>query len=294
MHRPVSTRNDVQNTPLSGWARLIYLFVAVNALAGAVILMFLPEQTGALFFWPVTPAINAGLFGALYLGGAAVVFWAAAHKLWEPSRFLVPILVTAGVGISAVTLLHLDSFAGGVRLVYWLVVYIGAPLLALLVYAHQERKGASWQVATPVRPLARWIATVTGAIVAIAGVFLTLSPQAAIPYWPWQTSPLMVRIFAAWFVAFGAGLLWFNVERDWRRLKQIPNLMIAASALDLLMVFLYRDQIARIDLTLWVYCAHLVMFGVAALAMHVIQYRASDNYEASRVTASALPNHSLK
>ncbi len=96
MNRSVSAKNDIQHTPLSRWARLIYLFVAVNALAGAVILMFLPGQTGALFFWPVNPAINAGLFGALYLGGAAVVFWAAARNLWEPSRFLVPILVTAG------------------------------------------------------------------------------------------------------------------------------------------------------------------------------------------------------
>lgn len=283
-----------QDTPLSWWARLIYLFVAVNALAGAAILMFLPQQTGALFFWPVNPAINAGLFGALYLGGAAVVFWVFARNLWEPSRFLIPILVTAGVGISGVTLLHLESFAGGVRRAYWLAVYIGAPLLALLVYVHHERQGASWDVEAPVRPLTRWIATVTGAAVTIAGVFLIMSPQAVIPYWPWQTSPLMVRIFAAWFVAFGAGLLWFNVERDWRRLVQIPNLMIAASALDLLMVFLHREQFPRIDISLWVYCAHLVLFGMAALVMHALQYRASLSYASSTVRASVLPNHSLE
>lgn len=294
MKARIALEDREQNTPLSLWARLIYLFVAVNALAGAVILMFFPKQTGAFFFWPVSPAINAGLFGALYLGGAAVVFWAAARNLWEPSRFLVPILVTAGAGISAVTLLHIDSFSGGARLAYWLVVYVGAPLLALLVYAHQERQDANWNVKAPVRPLTRRIATVTGAVVIVAGLFLGVWPETAIPYWPWQTSPLMVRIFAAWFVAFGAGLLWFNVERDWRRLVQIPNLMIAASTLDLLMIFVYREQLTRVDIALWLYCAHLVLFGIAALAMHVVQYRAALAQPGFRATASVLPNHSLK
>lgn len=281
-----------RNTPLSRRGRLIYLFVAVNALAGALVLIFLPQYTGTLFFWPVNPAINAGLFGALYLGGAAVVFWAVVRNLWEPSRFLVPILVTAGVGISAVTLMHIDSFTAGVRLGYWLAVYIGAPLLALLIYMYQERRGANWEVAAPVKPLTRWIATVTGAVVIVAGVFLIVSPQTTIPYWPWPTSSLMVRIFAAWFIAFGAGLLWFNVEKDWRRLAQIPNLMIAAAALDLLIVFVHRAQIARLDVTLWLYCGHLVLFGLTALLMHAVQYRSSPSTRSRgfRATASVAPN----
>lgn len=294
MRSRVASKANKRDTRLSWWARLIYLFVAVNALAGAIILMFMPGRTGALFFWPVSPAINAGLFGALYLGGAAVVFLAAKRNLWESSRFLVPILVTAGIGISVVTLLHLDSFTGGVRAIYWLAVYIGAPLLALLVYVYQERQGANWEVETPVRPLTRRIATVTGSIVVVASLFLLITPQAAIPYWPWQTSPLMVRIFAAWFIAFGAGLLWFNIERDWQRLVQIPNLMIAASALDLLMILAHRQQLTRVDFALWAYCAHLVLFGVAALAMHVLQYRLTRSQPAAMVRASVRPNHSLE
>lgn len=290
MKKSVASKTMMQNTPLSWWGRLIYLFVAVNALAGALILMFFPQRTDALFFWPVNPAINAGLFGALYLGGAAVVFWAVARNLWEAARFLVPILVTAGVGISAVTLIHIDSFSPGVRLGYWLVVYIGAPLLAFLIYVYQERQGASWKVAEPVKPLTLWIATGTGVVVIAAGLFLIVSPHTIIPFWPWPTSPLMVRIFAAWFIAFGAGLLWFNVERDWRRLAQIPNLMIAAAALDLLMVYVHREQITRVDFTLWLYCGHLILFGLAALMMHAVQYRPSRRTRRLRETGSVAPN----
>jgi hypothetical protein len=256
---------------LRWWARLIYFFVAVNALAGALILMFMPQHSTSLFFWPIKPPINGGLFGALYLGGAAAVFYAVWRNEWESSRYLVPVLVVAGLTISSVTLLHVDRFTPGVALVYWLAVYIGAPLLALAIYWTHERRGAGWQATVPVRPLTRWIATTTGVIVIVFGVALIAWPHQAIASWPWPTTPLVVRIFAAWFIAFGAGLLWFQVEKDWRRLVQIPNLMLAASTLDLIMIFVHRQDVVRTDYVLWLYCGHLVMFGLVALTMHMLQ-----------------------
>lgn len=266
---------QANSTELTWWARLIFWFVAINAFAGAFILMLLPARTGTLFFWPIEPAINAALFGALYLGGAVVVSLAAWRNAWEPARFLVPILVTAGILISGVTLLHLDKFAAGIRLAYWLVVYVGAPLLALLIYADQERRGASWHAAVPVHPLTRSIATVIGAVLVVAGLLIIIWPQPVVANWPWPTGALMVRIFAAWFGAFGAGLLWFQVERDWRHLAQIPNLMIAASGLDLLMVLFYYRQIPELNFNFWLYCGHLLVFGLLGLLMHGLQYRYS-------------------
>lgn len=266
---------QVQRTKLSWWARFVYGFVAVNAFAGAFILILFPAHTDSLFFWTIRPPINAGLFGALYLGGAAAVGYATWRNMWEPARFLVPILVTAGVLISGVTFLHLDSFTPGVRLVYWLVVYVGAPLLAALIYFDQERRGANWRVAVPVRPITRSIATITGALVVVAGVLLIIRPETAVAQWPWPTGPLMVRIFAAWFAAFGAGLLWFQVERDWRRLHHVPNLMVAAAGMDLLMVLLHRPRLTGPAISFWLYCGHLILFGLIGLLLHGLQYRYS-------------------
>lgn len=59
------------------------------------------------------------------------------------------------------------------------------------------------------------------------------------------------------FATFGVGLLWFQVERDWRRLRHILNLMMAAAGLDLLMLLLYRYQVTGPALNLWLYCDHL-------------------------------------
>ncbi|MAT96090.1 MAG: hypothetical protein CL608_03020, partial [Anaerolineaceae bacterium] len=249
-----------KNTRLLWWARLIYGFVALNALVGALILILLPGQTDTLFFWTINPPLNARLFGVLYLGGAAAVFLAVWRNEWEPVRYLVPILVAAGILISWVTLLHLDNFAPGIRTVYWLVIYIGAPLLALLIYGFQERQGANWTVAVPVRPFTRRVALVTGSVVSLVAVGMIMWPETAVAHWPWPTSPLMVRIFAAWFGAFGLGLLWFRVERDWQRLRQIPTLMIAAAGLDLLMVLLHWETLSDTGLTLWLYGGHLLAF----------------------------------
>ncbi|MCB0211793.1 MAG: hypothetical protein KDJ52_20810 [Anaerolineae bacterium] len=266
-----------KNTQLTGWARFIYAFVALNALAGAIILIFLPDLTSTLFFWTIKPPINAGLFGVLYLGGAVAVSLAVWRNQWEPARYLVPVLVTAGILITWVTFLHLDKFTPGIRLAYWLIIYIGAPLLALAIYLVQERRGANWEPVVPVRPVTRQVATVTGVLVLAAGIVLILWPAAAVAQWPWPTSPLMVRIFAAWFGAFGAGLLWFQVERDWHCLHHLPSLMIAAAGLDLLMVLLYRQALTATNLTLWLYCGHLIIFALVGILLHVLQAQATDN-----------------
>jgi hypothetical protein len=261
------------NTPMSPVTRLILWFIAGNALAGALTLLLFPAQTDTLFFWPIKPPINAAVFGALYLGGAAIVGLVAYRGIWEPARFLVPILVSAGFLISVTTLLHLDKFTADFKLLYWVIIYVGAPVLALYLYAAQERQAANWTVEQPVAPAIRVVALMTGVIVVILGILLLISPTLAVTNWPWPSTPLMVRIFASWITAFGVGLLWFRVERDWSRLRHVANLMIAAGVLDLSVVFLHHEQITSVGVNLWVYCFHLVLFGLVGLLMHGLQHK---------------------
>ena len=263
-----------QDTRMSWLTRFIFGFVAFNALIGAVVLILLPTQTDTLFFWTIKPPINAALFGALYLGGAVTVAWVTYHGVWEQTRFLIPILVAAGFFITLTTLLHLDRFVPGLKLGYWLVIYVGAPLLALGLYVYYERRGANWTVTEPILPTVHNLAIVTGAIVLVLGTILLIWPDVALDAWPWTVSPLMIRIFASWFNAFGVGLLWFAVDRDWGRLRLISYLMIAAAALDLLMIFIHRDDWKPVGLNVGIYCFHLILFGLVGAVMLWLQRRA--------------------
>ena len=259
------------DTPMSRLMKFVFWFVAVNAAAGALSLILFPTRTDSLFFWEITPPINASLFGALYLGGAVVVAWVTYWGRWEAARFLIPILVSAGILISVTTWLHLNRFDPGFKLMYWLIIYIGAPLLALLFYLQHERSGAHWTVVEPVRLTTRVIAMAMGGLLVLVGGFMLIWPDGVVTNWPWPTTSLMIRIFASWFSAFGVGLLWFMFEQDWNRLQHVANLMIAAAGADLLMIFIHRGDLTSTGLSLWIYCFHLAMFGLVGLLMHWLQ-----------------------
>jgi hypothetical protein len=263
--------------------RLVFGFVALNAFIGAFSLLFFPARTDTLFFWRIMPPLSAALFGALYLAGAVVVSLVVWRGLWEPARYLVPILVTAGILLTVTTFLHIDRFIPGVRLAYWLLVYISAPLLALLFYVQHERRGATWAVTQPVTAAARLVAVATGGIVLLGSLLALFRPSLVVAAWPWPLSPLMARVFAAWFGAFAAGLLWFLWEREWGRLYQVANLMIASAVLDLVMAWLHRRDLTDTGAAFWLFCAHLAAFGLVGVWLHWRQYKAAATRQAGYV-----------
>ena len=265
---------NAADTPMSPLMRVVFWFVAANALAGALSLILFPQQTATLFFWEITPALNAALFGALYLGGAAAVALVTYQGRWEGARFLIPVLVAAGALIALTTFLHLDRFTPGLKLWYWLVIYIGAPLLAGLFYFQHERAGANWSAQEPITPATRRVAVVVGLVLIGAGIFTLTQPRVVVEAWPWPTSALMVRIFASWFSAFGVGLLWVLVERDWAHLRNMANLMIAAAVLDLAMLAIHRGDLTGDSLRVGLFCAHLAAFGLIGGLMHWLQWKA--------------------
>jgi hypothetical protein len=262
------------DTPMSPFMKIVFWFVAANALAGALSLMLFPTNTASLFFWEISPALNAALFGALYFGGASVVALVTYQARWEAARFLIPVLVAAGVLIALTTILHADRFTPGFKFWYWMLIYVGAPLLALLFYFQHERNGANWSVQEPIIPATRRIAIGMGSLLIAAGIFTLLQPRVVVAAWPWPTTPLMVRIFAAWFSAFGVGLLWTLVDRDWGRVRHMANLMLAAAALDMTMLIIHRGDLTGNSLQIGLFCVHLAAFGLVGGLMHWLQRQA--------------------
>jgi hypothetical protein len=144
-------------------------------------------------------------------------------------------------------------------------------MLAAALWRVQERRGARWAVATPLAPATRWLAVVSGALVLVAGIGILIWPDAAVTAWPWPTTALMTRIFAAWFSAFGVGLLWFLVDGDWGRLALLPRLLLAAAGLDLAVLLLHRGSVTTPGPALWLYIAHLLGLMLVGGLLHWFQ-----------------------
>lgn len=283
-HQRQNDMSPLVATPMTPFALIVLWFVGLNALAGAASLLLAPTASATLFFWPITPPLNAALFGALYLGGGVAVCLLAWRGDWEPARALMPVLVSAGLLITGVTLAHLERFTPGPRLVYWLLVYAGAPLLAVVVYVVQERRGAVWNVRAPLRPVTRTVAAGSGGLLLGAGLLVLVRPEALVALWPWPITTLMLRVFAAWFAGIGAGLLWFLVDDDWSRLALLPRLLIAAAALDLAVLLAHRGDLMTHRPRLWLYGAHLLGLAALGILLHWLQRQSQP--AASRYTAT--------
>jgi len=136
----------------------------------------------------------------------------------------------------------------------------------------------------------RNLAVAVGGLLVVAGLVVIARPSLATSDWPWTTSPLMVRIFASWFAAFGAGLLWFLVERDWARLRYVAYLMVAASALDLILVAVHNADLSTTGVRFWLYCFHLGAFGLLGLAMLMLQERRAGGQRDAGLVATPGPD----
>jgi hypothetical protein len=263
----------VSETPLSLAGQIVLWFVAVNALLGAGSLLLFPARTDALFFWTITPPINAALFGALYLSGAIATAQAALRGRWETARFLVPVLVSAGFLLTLVTLLHLDRFDPGIKLIYWLAVYIVAPLLAIGLYIQHERRGAAWGVTgRPISPLVRILAAFTALAITVVALVGLAAPGALGAVSPWPLPPLMARVFAAWFAAFVPGLLWFLIEPDWSRLYPVANLFILSAAVNLVVIVMHRQDILGGPALFALALLGALAAGSLGVLMHLLQW----------------------
>ena len=128
--------------PMSLAMRLILAFVAANALAAAASLVLFPAGTDAGFFWEFAPPIEAAMFGALYLAAGLLVARAAFVGLWEPARYLLPMVTVFTGMVLLTTYLHLGRFDDGPKLLYWLAVYDVALVAGAAFYHRHERGGA--------------------------------------------------------------------------------------------------------------------------------------------------------
>jgi hypothetical protein len=255
--------------PMSMTMRIILAFVAANALAAAASLVLFPAGTDAGFFWEISPPIGAAMFGALYLAAGLLVIRAAIAGLWEPARYLAPMVVVFSAMVLLTTFLHLDRFDGGSKLYYWLAVYAVALVVGVLFYYQHERGGADWKVTGQrTTPAVRSVALVVGILAAAFVVLGYASPGLVAGPWPWELTPLTTRAFLSWVGAFAVGLLWVSYDPDRGRTRPVAHMLVVTSALLAAMLLLHRQDLGSEPLGVWLFGAGVA--GIGLLGVHML------------------------
>ena len=250
-----------EEKPLSSFLRGVFWFVVVNSTAGALSLILFPDKTETLFFWKITPPINAMLVGSMYLVASVAVGYAALHGTWETARLILAMGFGLSVVLLASTLMHVDRFVPGAKLYYWLFVYFIFPVAVAIVYWQYEKGGTSWQVIRQaVHPNTRLAALVMGGSLLLIALVGFILPSLYINIGIWKTSELMIRVFVSWVTALSISNLWFLVEKEWTRLSMVPYMLMSTPVVVLTMMLLNRSDLTGSPF-------FLVLYGLALAAM---------------------------
>jgi hypothetical protein len=192
---------------LTRWIAALILLFLVDA---AQLLLLLPSRTSELFAWNAGLEINALVLGSAYVGGGYFFVRVCAGAPWHlVAGGFPPIMVFVWLAGIA-TFLHLDRLnESGLPLLAWFALYILAPLLVPVLFVLNESSAGRG----PARPrlpegLRAGLGIAGGAVVALA-LIIFVAPLRAIDAWPWEITPLTVRVVATVIALYGT--VWLTV-----------------------------------------------------------------------------------
>jgi hypothetical protein len=187
-------------------------------LAAFVILYVFPDRTAELFAWTINPRMTPLLMGAGYITGAYFFLQTLRSKRWHEVAvgFLPVALFATTMGIT--TLLHWDRFNHSHPSFFaWVILYATTPFVVSLVWLNNRRTD-------PLEPdeneviiekRIRRAFKLVGVAVLLLGLLLFLFPQAFLPLWPWELTPLTARVGGGWFVMPGLFAILIAHDQRW-------------------------------------------------------------------------------
>jgi hypothetical protein len=179
-------------------------------MANGCFLYLFPERAEADYAWPIRPTASARFLGAGYLAGLlAPAIGLFAVRRWRSLQALLWGFLVLGTVATLATVLHLDRFRWGYPLTWlWTAVYVGIPPVAAWVLRHQRRVEPSDlpDLHPRVQALRPLLASM-GAVAALLGALLFVASPWVLSAWGWQLTPLLSRVFAAWYLLVGTTLL---------------------------------------------------------------------------------------
>ncbi len=159
----------------------------------------------------------------------------ASHRV----RF--PALAVFATLLAVATALHLDRFhAGHISFITWATLYLVTPALTLaaLVRNWNVDHGESEEHDVRIPRPARAVLAAIGFAALGMGLALFTAPEALIPLWGWEITPLTGRVIGAVLTLPGVVAAWLMVDARWtafRWMLQAELVSLTAMALALIL-----------------------------------------------------------
>jgi hypothetical protein len=243
----------------------------VLALANGAFLYLAPSRALTDYAWAIKPPVSAAFIGAGFLAGTlATGLVLGAAKRWRSLYTLPPALWVLATSLLVATIVHHGKFRFDYPPTWlWVVVYAGVPLAVPILVYRQRRAAEPRPAADPALRTTKILSAAIGAILLIGAVALYAAPVSVGQRWPWLLTPLLGRVFAAWYALFGTMLLSCAVGLRHASEAVIPYATLAAWCLLLLALPLQHGADVDTGTTaFWIWTAGMVV--LLALALHAL------------------------
>ena len=192
----IAAREDVVSQRAVLWGHTL-----VMGLAGIVFFIF-PGVAATIWPWALPP-LAARFMGSLFLGGAACSLMCLRSRD-ERGLFALILLAVGDLLIALSGLLGIADVGATPRAAGFFVFFVGTALLLVLTILPRIGGAAGLQGAPPARAL-RGFFLIHLLVVLPVGLSMYILPSWAQPLWPWQMTPINVRLIGSFF--FGAAFL---------------------------------------------------------------------------------------
>lgn len=190
------------------WLRL---FLLVNVVQDVAIGLsgWLSPTDSLLPLKGLTP-LNGRFIASLYLAGGVVILAAALVRRAVDVRLALWSFLVITLMVLVMTLVYWDEFTRGGGIPWlWMTTYVVDPV-ACAVALVLLRLGPSAQ---PGRHRSSAGFLVVAAVLGVAGLAMLTAAPSVLDAWPWTLTPLLSRVYAAFFLAFAVAAAMAASER---------------------------------------------------------------------------------
>lgn len=271
-----SARDSTRDDRVLTATRVVGGIIAPILLIAFVILYGYPDRTADLFAWAISPEMTPLVMGAGYGTGVYFFYRVVTIDEWHRVAPVFPGIAVFTWFMAAATALHWANFNHDhVTFWLWVILYVVSPVLVPGIWLYNQRTaplepGSGRQ--TP--EIVRRVSGLSGVAITLTAIVLFAVPAVMIEVWPWDVSPLTVRILLGWFALLGTVNLVVALEPRWSAWRILVHAQLLGLSLVLVgAVRSWSDFDAANPLT-WVVLGGMAGYLLGVLALYVsMEYR---------------------